>query len=109
MKGGWVIAHSLGETARLPAPFSFLFLTNQGMESLCHPFHQNGLQWAQSTRMFMEAIFKNNDPKQNFCLHRSLTSSILLQLEGANAVSQVPDSFTNIRSPRLSFQPSPGT
>lgn len=45
MKGGWVMAHSLGETARLPAPFSFLFLTNQGMKS-----HQNGLQQAQSTR-----------------------------------------------------------
>lgn len=50
MKGGWVIPHSLGETARLPAPFSFLFLTNQGMASLCRMSYQDGLQRAQSTR-----------------------------------------------------------
>lgn len=106
MKGGWVIAHSLGETARLPAPFSFLFLTNQGMVSLC-PMRTMGSE--HRGQLFMDAIIKNYGPKQNLCLHKSITSGILLQLGRANAASQAPDTSTGIHSPRLSFQPSPGS
>lgn len=108
MKGDWVMAHSLGETAGLPAPFSFLFLTNQGMVSYI-PSEWAATGSKHQGQLFMGAIFKNYDPKQNFCLHRSITSGILLQLERANTVSQTPDSFTDIHSPWPSFQPSPGS